>query len=139
MEAQVTWIKDMRFIASGDSGRGIVVDVPDEGKEQERVGAGPMELMLIGIGTCTASDIVWIMRKQRIQLSRFELRLQAERASTDPRKFTKIHIEYLIGGKGLTDKAVTRAISLSHEKYCSATSSVVLGGVTITASHKIID
>lgn len=129
----------MRFVASGDSGRGVIVDVAEEGKEHERIGAGPMELMLIGIGTCTASDIVWIMRKQRVQLSKLELRLQAERAATDPKRFTKIHIEYLLSGKGLTDKTATRAISLSHEKYCSATSSVVLGGATITASHKIVD
>lgn len=129
----------MKFIANSDSNRGLIVDVPEKGKEQERLGPGPMELMLMGIGACTASDVVWIVRKQRAQLEKLELHLQAERATSDPKRFTKIHIEYVLGGKGLKDKAVARAIQLSQEKYCSATNSVVLGGVTITASHRIVD
>jgi putative redox protein len=139
LKADVTWIKDMRFLASSDSKFGIVVDIPEEGHEGERIGPGPMELMLIGVGACTASDVVWILRKQRVQLQRLELHLQAERASTDPKMFTKIHIEYLVAGKGLKEKAVATAIRLSHEKYCSATNSVVRGGATITASHRIVE
>ena len=139
MKAEISWIKDMRFIASGDSNRAVVIEVPEEGHEQERLGPGPMELMLMGIGACTASDVVWILRKQRAQLEKLEIHLQAERATSDPKRFTKIHIEYVLGGKGLKDKAVARAIQLSQEKYCSATNSVVLGGVTITASHRIVD
>jgi len=139
LKAEITWIKDMRFIASGDSNCGVVVDFPEEGREGERIGPVPMELMLIGIGACTASDVVWILRKQRVQLQKLELHLQAERAPTDPKMFTKIHIEYLVAGKGLKEKAVATAIRLSHEKYCSATNSVVRGGATITASHRIVE
>jgi len=139
LKAEVTWIKGMRFIANGDSNCGIVVDIPEDGHEGERIGPGPMELMLFGVGACTASDVVWILRKQRIQLQKLEVHLQAERASTDPKKFTKIHIEYVIAGKGLKEKAVATAIRLSHEKYCSATNSVMSGGATVTASHQIVE
>ena len=139
MKADVTWVRDLRFVASGDSKCGIVVDIPEEGHEGQRIGPGPMELMLMGVGACTASDVVWILRKQRAQLEKLELHLQAERASTDPKKFTKIHIEYLVAGKGLKEKAVATAIRLSNEKYCSATNSVVRGGATVTASHVIVE
>lgn len=127
----------MRFVANSDSNCGVIVDVPEEGHEGKAVGPTPMELMLIGIGACTASDVVWILSKQRVQLEKLDLHLEAERAPTDPKKFTKIHIEYMLKGQGLTDKAVSRAIQLSQEKYCSATNSVVSGGATITASHRI--
>jgi len=139
LKAEVEWIKGMRFVANSDSNCGVVFDVPEEGRKDEAIGPTPMEVMLMGIGACTASDVVWILRKQRARLEKLEVHLEAERAATDPKKFTKIHIEYSLKGEGLTDKAVSRAIKLSQEKYCSATNSVVSGGATITASHRIVE
>ena len=137
LEVDITWIKNMQFNAKGNYDRGVIIEVPEEGKGGERLGPEPMEIMLMGIGTCTAADVIWIMNKSRIQLEKFELHLNAERATTDPKRFTKIHIEYVLSGKGLKDKLVARAIKLSQEKYCSATSSVAVGGALITASHRI--
>ncbi len=137
MRAEVTWLKGLRFTAKSDSNHDIVVEAPEEGQE-ETLGPTPMELMLMGIGACTAADVVWILRKQRMQLEKLEVRLEAERAATEPKRFTKINLEYVFDGKGLTDKAVNRAIQLSQEKYCSAVSSVVTGGAVVTATHRII-
>ena len=139
MKAEVTWLSDMRFVGSADSNRGIIMEAAEEGREHEVLGPTPMELMLMGIGGCTASDVVWVLRKQRVHFDRLDLHMQAERAQEDPKRFIKIHIEYVITGKDLKEKAVARAIRLSQEKYCSAMSTVVLGGVTITASHRIVE
>ena len=139
MKAEITWLGHMRFIANADSNRGIIAEAPEEGCETETLGPTPMELMLMGIGTCTASDVVWVLKKSRTQFDKLEIRMQAERAPEDPKRFTKIHIDYVLTGKGLKDKVVSRAIRLSQEKYCSAMSSVVLGGVTVTASHTIVE
>ncbi len=138
MKAEISWLKRMCFTAKGDSNHEVVVEAPEEGQEEKTLGPTPMEIMLIGIGTCTAADVVWILKKQHLQLEKFEIRLKAKRASTDPKRFMKIHFEYVFDGKGLTDKAVSRAIQLSQEKYCSAVSSIVTGGTTITATHRII-
>ena len=139
MKADVKWLSNMRFVASADSNRGIIVEAAEEGRENEVLGPTPMELILMGIGACTASDVVWVLRKARAQLDKLELSMQAERASGDPKRFTKIHIDYVLSGKGLKENVVSRAIRLSQEKYCSAMSSVVLGGVTVTAAHRIVE
>lgn len=137
MRAEIRWQKGLSFVASSDSKHKIVTDVPEEGHQGESLGPTPMELILMGVGACTASDVVWILRKQRLKLEKLEIRLEAERASKDPKRFTKIHIDYVLAGEGLTEKAVERAIQLSQEKYCSATSSVTKGGAQITSSYRI--
>lgn len=138
MEAEVKWLKGMNFVAKSDSEHEVVIDVPEEGQKDKSLGPTPMELMLMGVGACTASDVMWILKKQRSNIERLEIRLKAERAAVEPKRFTKIHIEYLLAGKDLTEKSVARAIQLSQEKYCSATSSVVRGGAEITSSYRIV-
>jgi putative redox protein len=81
----------------------------------------PMEMMLVGAGGCTAFDVVLILRKGRHDVRGCEVRLEAQRADTDPRVFTAIHFHFVVRGRGLKPAAVERAIELSHEKYCSAT------------------
>jgi putative redox protein len=97
-----------------------------------------MDTVVVGLGGCTAFDVVQILKKGRHDIRDCELRLDAERAETDPKVFTKIHIHYTIKGKNLTDAAVKRAIDLSAEKYCSA--SIMLGkSAEITHDYEIVE
>jgi putative redox protein len=98
------------------------------------LGPRPMEMLLLGLGGCTQFDVVHILRKGRNEVSRCEVEIEAERAENDPKVFTKIHLRYLVGGPGLTEKAVERAVKLSAEKYCSA--SIMLGAVA-AITHEI--
>jgi putative redox protein len=91
-----------------------------------------MEMLLLGLGGCTQFDVVHILRKGRHEITLCEVELEAERAETDPKVFTKIHVHFKVAGPGLTEKAVERAVKLSAEKYCSA--SIMLGQV-VEISH----
>jgi putative redox protein len=84
-----------------------------------------MEMLLLGLGGCTAFDVVYILKRGRHPVSDCEVEIEAERAQTDPKVFTKIHLRYKVAGHGLSDAAVKRAVQLSAEKYCSA--SIMLG------------
>jgi putative redox protein len=109
---------------------------PDSGGEN--LGVRPMEMLLMGMGGCTAVDVIHILKKGRHDVRGCELRLEAERAASDPKVFTQINICYVIKGKGLTDAVVKRAIELSAEKYCSA--SIMLGkSAEISHSHEIVE
>jgi putative redox protein len=137
MKARVLWVENAKFLAESGSGHAVVMDGPPElgGKN---LGVRPMEMVLMGMGGCTAFDIVLILKKGRHAVEGCELELEAERAETDPKVFTKIHIKYRVKGKGLTDAAVKRAVDLSAEKYCSA--SIMLGKTAeITHSFEIIE
>ena len=113
------------------SGHAIVVDdTPDFGGRN--LGVRPMEMLLLGLGGCTQFDVVHILRKGRHEITLCEVELEAERAETDPKVFTKIHVHFKVAGPGLTEKAVERAVKLSAEKYCSA--SIMLGQV-VEISH----
>lgn len=120
MKARVQLVEGMTFVAESGSGHAVVVDAaPDVGGKN--LGARPMELVLMGTGACSAIDVVHILRKARQPVSGCVVELESERASEDPKTFTKIHLHYVVTGKGLADAQVARAISLSKEKYCSAT------------------
>jgi len=115
------------------SGHSIVIDgSPDLGGENR--GARPMELVLAGMGGCTAMDVLEILRKSRQQVDDVKIRLTAERAPEPPRVFTDIHIHYIISGRDLKEKAVQRAVDLSAEKYCSAS---IMIAKTAKLSHTI--
>jgi putative redox protein len=95
-----------------------------------------METLLAGAGACTAYDVVLILKRGRHEVTGCELKLQAERAETDPKVFTRINLHFIVRGRNLPEAAVARAIALSHEKYCSAT--IMLGKTAdITTSHEI--
>lgn len=137
MKARVKWVENATFLGESASGHTVVMDGPPESGGRN-LGVRPMEMMLMGMGGCTAFDVVHILRKGRHEIADCQLHLEAERAPADPKVFTRIHIHYVIKGKGLTDAAVKRAIELSAEKYCSA--SIMLGkSAEITHDYEIVE
>ena len=137
MECRVKWIDGMSFVAETESGHAFVMDgAPESGGRN--IGPRPMETVLAGTGGCTAYDVVLILKKSRQQVSGCEVRLKAERAATDPKVFTRIHIHFVVRGKGLKPSMVENAIRLSHDKYCSA--SIMLGKTAqITHDYEIVE
>ena len=120
MKARVQLVDGMTFVAESGSGHAVVVDAaPDVGGSD--LGPRPMELVLMGAGSCSAIDVVHILRKSRQAVTDCIVELDAERAPEDPKIFTRIHLHYIVAGKGLQPAHVERAIKLSKEKYCSAT------------------
>lgn len=121
MKARVRLVEGMTFVAESGSGHAVVVDAAP-GFGGTDLGPRPMELVLMGTGACSAIDVVHILRKARQAVSGCVVELDSERAAEDPKVFTKIHMRYVVTGKGLAPPQVERAIKLSKEKYCSATS-----------------
>jgi putative redox protein len=120
MKARIKLTEGMTFVAESGSGHSVVIDAaPDVGGRD--LGPRPMELVLMGTGGCTAIDVVHILRKARQPITDCVVELEAERAPDDPKVFTRIHLRYVLTGKGLATAQVERAIKLSKEKYCSAT------------------
>lgn len=124
MKARVNWVGEAMFVGESGSGHSVVMDGPPENGGRN-MGIRPMEMLLIGMGGCSAFDVVHILRKSRQQVSGCIAELEAERADTEPKVFTKIHLHFIVSGKGLTEDKVARAVQLSAEKYCSA--SIMLG------------
>jgi len=137
MKARVKLVDGMMFVGESGSGHAVVMDgAPEYGGRN--LGIRPMEMLLIGLGGCTAFDVVQILRKGREQVTDCEVEVSGERAETDPKVFTKIHMEYRVSGRNLAPSKVERAIQLSKEKYCSA--SIMLGAVAeITHSWTALD
>jgi len=137
MKARVKWVEDTLMVGESGSGHALVMDGPPESGGRN-LGMRPMELLLLGLGGCTQFDVVHILRKGRHQVSRCEVELEAERAADDPKVFTRIHVHFIAAGPGLTEKALARAVSLSAEKYCSA--SIMLGEVAeISHDYELVD
>lgn len=126
MKARVKWVEGAMMVGESGSGHGMVMDGPEDSGGRN-LGVRPMEMLLLGLGGCTEFDVIHILRKGRHQVSRCEVELTAERAETEPKVFTRIHVHFIVAGPGLTEKAVERAVKLSAEKYCSA--SLMLGAV----------
>ena len=126
MKARVSWVEDMMFTGESGSGHTIVLDgAPENGGRN--AGIRPLELMLLGLAGCTAFDVVLILQRGREPVTNCVVEVDAERAPTDPKVFTAIHLQYRLSGQGLSPQKVERAIQLSKEKYCSA--SIMLGQV----------
>ena len=124
MECTVRWHDGMSFVAETGSGHLVAMDgAPEAGGRN--LAPRPMELLLAGAGGCTAFDVLLILKKGRQQVADCQVKLTAERAESDPKVFTRIHLHFVVTGKGLKPDAVERAIKLSAEKYCSA--SIMLG------------
>ncbi|MBK1643464.1 peroxiredoxin [Thiocapsa imhoffii] len=126
MKARVKWIEGTAMLAESGSGHAVVMDGPPE-LGGRNIGVRPMELLLMGLGGCTQFDVLLILRKARQPVSDCEVELTAERAATDPKVFTRIHVHFIVTGHGLDPRRVERAITLSAEKYCSA--SIMLGAM----------
>ena len=137
MEARVKWVEGVSFVGESGSGHAVVTDgAPEAGGRN--VGMRPMELVLLGAASCTAFDLVMILRKARQPIADCAVDAVAERAATVPRVFTKIHLKYSVAGRGLDPKQVERAVQLSKDKYCSAT--LMLGKTAaITYEIAIVD
>jgi putative redox protein len=119
VKAKITWINGRAFLGESGSGHAIVMDgAPESGGRN--IGIRPMETMLLGLGGCTAFDVVHILEKSREPVTGCEVAMEAERAGEDPKVFTHVKMIYTLTGKGLKPAAVERAIKLSAEKYCSA-------------------
>lgn len=138
MKARVKWVDDVMFVTESGSGHAVVVDgAPEYGGRN--MGPRPMELLLMGMGGCTAFDVMTILKKSRQQVTSCEAELLAERADAVPAVFTKIHVHFVLKGRDLKDAQVKKAVDLSADKYCSA--SIMLGqaGVVITHDYEIIE
>ena len=131
MKARVKWVENTLMIGESQSGHAVVMDGPPEFGGQN-LGLRPMEMLLLGMGGCTQFDVVHILRKSRQEVTFCEVELSAERAETEPKVFTRIHVHFKVGGPGLTEKAVERAVNLSAEKYCSAS---IMLGATAEVTH----
>ena len=138
MECKVKWIEgSMSFLAETGSGHLVAMDGPPDAGGRN-LAPRPMELLLAGTGGCTAFDVVSILKKGRHAVTGCDVELHADRADTDPKVFTRIHLHFRVRGKQLKPEAVARAVKLSSEKYCSA--SIMLGKTaSITHEVEIID
>ena len=119
MQARVKWLDHMSFVGESGSGHSIVMDgAPESGGRD--LGVRPMEMLLLGLGGCASFDVVMILQKARQTITNCEVEISAERADTEPKVFTKIHLHFIVEGESLAEAKVARAVSLSAEKYCSA-------------------
>ena len=121
MECTINWIpaSGMGFVAETGSGHLLTMDgAPDGGGRN--LAPRPMETVLAGTGACTAYDVVMILKRGRHDVTGCQVKVSSERAATDPKVFTRIHMHFIVTGTGLLDAAVQRAVQMSHEKYCSA-------------------
>jgi putative redox protein len=124
METKIEWAGGVTFVGESSDGHKIVMDGAPEGGGRN-LGARPMETLLLGMGGCTAYDVISTLQKSRQDVRDCKMNISANRAEDHPRVFTDIHIHFTVVGKNLADKQVARAIELSAEKYCSA--SIMLG------------
>jgi putative redox protein len=138
MDCTVRWTADgMSFIAETGSNHLVAMDGAPEGGGRN-LAPRPMELVLAGSGGCTAYDVVVILKKSGQDVTGCEVKLSAERAATDPKVFTKVHMHFVVRGRTLKRNLVEQAIRLSHEKYCSATA-MLLKTAEVTRDFEIMD
>ena len=139
MECTIHWLpgSGMGFVAETGSGHLITMDGAPEGGGRN-LAPRPMETLLAGAGACSAYDVVLILKRGRHEVTGCEVKVQAERAETDPKVFTRINLHFTVRGRNLAEAVVSRAIALSHEKYCSAT--IMLAKTAeIGTSFEVID
>ncbi len=148
MECTVSWTgatgarSGMGFVAETGSGHVLMMDgAPDPDRPENgglNLAPRPMETVLAGTGGCTAYDVVLILKRGRQQVRGCSVKLSSERAGTDPKVFTRIHMHFIVTGTGLNPQVVERAMALSHDKYCSA--SIMLGKTAeITTSFEVVE
>ena len=136
MNISVNWVDGMLMVGKSHSGHSITMDGPPE-IGGENLGVRPMEMLLLGVAGCTMIDVVTTLKKMRQDLTNCETKLSAERADEHPKVFTDIHIQFIVKGQYLDPKKVEKAITLSAEKYCSA--SIMLGKTaSITHDFEIV-
>ncbi|MDA1132826.1 MAG: OsmC family protein [Proteobacteria bacterium] len=136
MKARVSWAGERTFV--GESGTGHTVTLGTTERDGRRIAPSAMELVLIGTGGCTAWDVVNILEKGREDVSDCAVELDADRADTEPSVFTRIHMHFVVTGRGLDHDKVKRAIELSADKYCSA-SAMLAKTAEITHDFEVVE
>lgn len=131
MDIEVNWAGEAAFIGESESGHKVVMDGPPEGGGRD-LGPRPMEMLLLGTAACSSYDVISILKKSRQNVTACNVSIHADRADNEPKVFTKIHIHFKVCGVELKEKQVDRAVSLSAEKYCSAS---IMLGATAEISH----
>jgi putative redox protein len=137
MKSRIKWVEDRTFVGQSGTGHKIVLGTATE-PGGPTPGPSPMELVLMGTGGCSAFDVVHILEKGREKIEDVVVELDADRAETDPKVFTRIHMHFIVKGRGLSVQKVERAISLSVEKYCSA-SAMMAKTATVTHDFEVVD
>lgn len=131
MKARIKWVEQVAFLGETESGHAVLMDgAPAAGGRN--LGPRPMEMLLLGAGGCTSFDVIGILKKSRQAVSDCYVEIEAERADTDPKVFTKIHMHFVVTGKDIKPEVVEKAIKLSAEKYCSAS---IMLGATAAMTH----
>lgn len=135
MHTKVTWLKKdaINFEASNDFGHRVLID------SEQKLGAKPMELMLMGLGGCASYDVVSILQKSRQAITDVVCHVSAKRADSIPAVFTDIHLQFVVTGSNVKASQVAKAVELSAQKYCSASKMLTDGGVNITHDYQIIE
>lgn len=136
MQARIKWVENAAFIGETGSSHAVVIDGPAE-IGGRNLGARPMELMLLSVGSCSAVDVLHILRKARQPVVDCFVEVDGQRADTEPKVFTDIHLKFVITGAGLSEPQVRRAVGLSANKYCSASIMLKRGGVNVTHSYEL--
>lgn len=134
MKARVKWVEARTFLGESGSGHSLVMDGAPEAGGRD-LGIRPMETLLLGMGGCTAFDVVHILEKSREKVTDCVLEMEADRALDDPKVFTQIRLRYIVKGEDLSRDKVQRAVDLSAEKYCSAS---IMLGETAEISHQVV-
>ena len=137
MKCRIKWLDHMSFVGESGSGHSVVMDGAPEAGGRD-LGIRPLEMMLLGLGGCTAFDVVSILHKSRQQIVDCEVEIESERAQTIPKVFTQIHLHFIVSGRALDATRVSRAVSLSADKYCSA-SRMLEKTATITHDFEIVN
>ncbi len=137
MKARVKWIENAAFVGESESGHALVMDGAKDGGGRN-LGPRPMEVLLLGTGACSAYDVVRILRKARQKIQDCYVEIDAERAPTDPRIFTRIHMHFVVKGQAVNPAHVKRAVELSADKYCSA-SIMLAKSAQMTHDFEIIE
>jgi putative redox protein len=138
MKATVKWVDGAMFLGESGTGHTVVMDGAAE-QGGRNLGPRPMEMLLIAMGGCSAYDVMAMLRKSRQQVVDCRAQIEAERADAVPAVFTKIHVHFVVTGIGLKESPVSRAVSLSAEKYCSASIMLESAGVQMSHSHELVE
>jgi len=132
-QVQVTWVQNEQFVGTDSTNHSIVLSTGKDG-----TGAKPSEMLLVALGACTAVDVVGILVKKRQKLTGLQIKVNGQQDADPPWAYRKIHVEYIVRGRGISDKAVQQAIELSEEKYCSV-AATIRGVAEIISSYQIVE
>lgn len=131
LQAELRWTESLQFVGRVEKGPAVVIDTAESAR-----GAGPMGLILMGVGGCAAMDVVSILKKRRSPFTALKVTVSGERAPEHPRRYTRIRIDFVVSGRGVKPRDVERAIGLSMSRYCSAVASL---NAEVTHTYRIVE